>query len=272
MALPGGNLIYTADDLYTVVPSAPNANVVERSFICTPATALLQTAATGFVTNDIILLAPIPGNAVLVDWVIRVPQLDTGATMRLDVGDNVVLSGAVNITTSTTTANVTQTTAGGTFTLTASASTASFASTGFLMVNGQLIAYTAITGSTFTGCNAQLGNVNIPPGSLVQQAANTQVYSAVVVPQSAVGITLFPWGAVSSTTWTTATSKPGAIPVRYAAPFNTQPPVGQPNFSVPAQQGQRYFTMDFNAGPGTYSAPSVAITGSIRYYMTGYVV
>lgn len=265
------NFVYTADDLYTGSPSAPNANLVRRSFVCTLATMLGQTGATGVGLGDIILLAPIPGNVMLTDFVIRIPELDTGSSIAYDVGDNVILSGATNINVSTT-AQTTQATAGGTFTLTASASTASFTSTNaFLSINGCIIAYAALSGSTFTTCNAQFPNFSLPAGALIQQMGNQNVYGAVVLPNgSANAVSIHPDFAVSGTAVTTSTSKPGALPVRYAAPFITQPSGTNP--AVPAQIGQRYFSLVIHTAPGTYNAPAVPITGHIDYFLTGYPV
>lgn len=41
-----------------------------------------------FVVNDILYLAPIPNGFVLLGFLIDLPQLDTGTSLTIDVGDN----------------------------------------------------------------------------------------------------------------------------------------------------------------------------------------
>lgn len=264
-------VIYQADDATLPAFSAPNANAVVRPFIATPATMLTASGAAGLLIGDAIQLAPIPPGAVLYDFEIRIPELDTGSAVTYDVGDNVVLSGATNGVTSGV--QTVPAALGTSFTLTASASTAGFTSTnGFLMINGVMFGYGALSGSTFTTVYGGVPGMVIPSGSLIQQAGNMAAYTAIAAVQSGSAIVIKPAFSISSTTVATSTAKPGALPVAYKAPFNTYPnPAVGPNPAVPAQIGQRWFCLSIHASPTTYNPPAVPITGWIAYYLKGYI-
>ena len=262
--------IYFADTAILPPVMVPDSASVELPFIATLATMLLQTGAAGFLIGDVICLAPIPGKCTLLGYEVRIPEMDTGSAVTFDLGDNQILSGAINGTVGTA---FTTPALGTSFTLTAAASTASFTATnGLLMVNGILIGYASLSGSTFVTCYSSVAGVVIPKGSLIQQAGNTAAYQAAAAVQAGSAIALSPWGSVSSTTVATATALPGAIPAVYGAPFNTSSPPGTPNLAVPAIIGQQWLTLKIHASPNTYNAATIPITGSIRYSASGYYV
>jgi hypothetical protein len=260
--------IYFADTAVLPSKSQPNAAAMEDSFIATLATMLLQTGAAGFLIGDVICLAPIPGGCTLQDYEVNIPELDTGSAVTFDLGDNQILAAATSGTVGTA---FTTPALGTSFTLTAAASTASFTATnGLLMVNGILIGYASLSGSTFVTCYSSVAGVVIPKGSLIQQAGNTAAYQAIAAVQAGSGIVLLSWGSVSSTTVATATAVPSAIPAGYSSPFNTTPPPGTPNPVVPAIIGQQWLTLKIHASPTTYNAATTPITGRINYTMRGY--
>lgn len=259
--------IYFADDISLGAITAPNSQAIERPFKATLATMLGTTGAAGVLIGDVICLAPIPGNCVLSGYEIRVPELDTGSAVTYDVGDNVVLSGAINGTVGT---GFTTPALGTSFTLTAAASTSGFTATnGVLMINGHLFGYASLSGSTFVTVYADAPGIVIPAGSLIQQAGNFAAYQAAAAVQAGKGINMVPYGSLSDTSWASATALPGALPAAYIAPYTTVDYSRNP--PVPSQIGQTYFCMKIHASPTTYNAPSVAITGSIRYAMKGQV-
>ena len=262
--------IYYADTALLPAISVPDSSSSEQSFIATLATMLLQTGAAGFLIGDIILLAPIPGGCTLNGYEVRIPELDTGSAVTFDLGDNTILSSATNGTVGTA---FTTPALGTSFTLTAAASTSSFTATnGLLMVNGILISYASLSGSTFVTCYSSVAGMVIPKGSLIQQAGNTAAYQAAAAVQAGQGIDLFPWGSISSTTVATATAVPSAIPAVYGQPFNTSSPPGTPNPAVPAIIGQQWFLLRFHASPTTYNAATTPIVGSIRTNAKGYYI
>jgi len=257
--------VYFGDDSNLPAITAPNSQLCERPFKATLATMLATTGAAGVLIGDIICLAPIPGNCVLSGYEVRIPELDTGSAVTYDLGDNVVLSGAVNGTVGTA---FTTPALGTSFTLTAGASTSGFTATnGVLMINGYLFGYASLSGSTFVTVYSQTPGIVIPAGALIQQAGNFAAYQAIAAVQAGGAIALLPWGSVSASTLATTTALPGALPANYVAPFTTVDYSRNP--AVPAQIGQTWFALKIHASPTTYNPPSVAITGSIRYAMKG---
>lgn len=264
------NITYLADD--AALPAFSGPTLLRRPFIGTTANMLAASGAAAIGLGDAILLAPLSSGCMLADFEIRIPQLDSGATaaIRYNVGDNVVLAGAVGGTTSGV--QTVPAAFGTTFTLTASASTASFAATnGFLTINGLLYGYAALAGSTFTGVVGQTPGVVIPSGSLIQQCGNFAAYGAAVAQGNLAGTVIRPGFSVSGAAVATTTSRPAAVPVKYAFPVNTFPnPAVGPQPSIPTQIGPRWFILSINAAAATYSAPTVPITGYVDYYNPGY--
>lgn len=253
--------IYFADDAVTGAFGAGTKGAITRSFTGTLATMLLQTGAAGFLIGDVICLAPIPGGCILDNYEVNIPEVDTGSAVTYDLGDNQVLSSAASGTVGTafTTAAI-----GTSQTITAAASTSSFTSTNaVIMINGILFGYASLSGSTFVTAYASVAGIPIPKGALIQQAGNFSAYQAVAVVQSASGISLLPWGSVSSTTVATATAVPSALPAVYGGVYNT---VGSVNPPVPTQIGQTWFALKVHASPTTYNAATVPITGFIQYH------
>lgn len=265
------NVIYPGDDSGLAAFSGPT--LLRRPFIATPTAMLATSGAAALGLGDAILLAPLSQGCMLADFEIRVPQLDSNATaaIKYNVGDNVVLAGAVSGLTSGV--QTVPTVFGTTFTLTASASTASFAATnGFLTINGLLYGYAALAGSTFTGVTGQVPGVVIPSGSLIQQCGNLAVYGNAVAQGNLAGVVIKPGFNISGAAVATTTARPGAIPNKYAVAANTFPnPATGPQPAVPAQIGPRWFMLSLSAAPGTYSAPTVPITGYIDYYNPGLI-
>ena len=258
-----GQIYYGDDALYPAI-SADNSWGIERPFVATCATMLGQTTATGFLIGDLIVLAPLPVGAVMSGFEVRVPGIDSAAVATFDLGDNTILAGAVSGTVGTA---FTTPALGTSFTLTASASTAAFAATnGNIMINGHLFGYASLSGSTFVNVYSDQGGLYVPAGALIQQAANTAAYAQAVAITTGNGVTIFPWGSVSGTATATATAKPGGVPVRFGPVMNTVP---KPNPAVPTQIGQHFLTLRLRSSPTAYVAPSVPITGSVRYYMAG---
>lgn len=258
--------IYYADDAGIPQIGSSQSGDITRNFILTPATALKTTSAAGFLVGDILLLAPIPGGAILSDYNVAIPELDTGSAITYDLGDNLILSGATNINVGASN-GFTTAALGTSQTITAAASTASFTSTnGVLMINGIMFGYASLSGSTFVTAYSSVAGAVIPGGALIQQAGNFAAYQAIAAVQSGGAIILQPDFSVSSTTIATSTAVPSALPATYPVPWNT---VGIPNPPVPTQIGQLWFALKIHASPTTYNAPSVPITGYIRYGMLG---
>src|SRR5579872_4783061 len=153
--------IYSADDYQRPSIGAPNSNYIRRPFTATISTMLAQTGAAKFLLGDVILLAPIPPRVTLLDYRIYTPSMDSGGTPGVDVGDTKVLAGAI---TGITSGSVALPAPGTTFTLTATASTASFTATnGILMVaNGIIVNYESLSGSTFVNCRSSITGAVIP--------------------------------------------------------------------------------------------------------------
>ena len=93
--------IYFADTAILPPVMVPDSASVELPFIATLATMLLQTGAAGFLIGDVICLAPIPGKCTLLGYEVRIPEMDTGSAVTFDLGDNQILSGAINGTVGT---------------------------------------------------------------------------------------------------------------------------------------------------------------------------
>ena len=265
--------IYFADTAVLPSKSQPNAAAMEDSFIATLATMLLQTGAAGFLIGDVICLAPIPGGCTLQDYEVNIPALDSGSVaVSYDLGDNQILSTAASGTVGTA---FTTPALGTSFTLTAAASTAGFTATnGLLMVNGILIGYASLSGSTFVTCYSSVAGQVIPKGALIQQAGNTAAYQAAALEgTTSYGMILLPWGSISAgatAVVVTTTAIPSALPASYPTPFNTSSPPGTPNLAVPANIGQLWLTLKIHASPGTYNAATTPITGRMNYTMRGY--
>ena len=258
--------IYYADDAAIPAIGAATADAITRNFVLTPATALKTTGAAGFLIGDVLLLAPIPGGAILSDYTIAVPELDTGSAVTYDVGDNLILSGAISGTVGATN-GFTTAALGTSQTITAAASTSSFTATnGVVMINGILFGYASLSGSTFVTAYSSVAGVVIPGGALIQQAGNFSAYQAIVVVQTGGAVVINPGFSLSATTVATATAVPSALPATYPVPWNT---VGSVNPPVPTQIGQTWFALKIHASPTTYNAPAVPITGYIRYGMLG---
>ena len=258
--------IYYADDITNPAPSSPSADTITRHFIFTAATALTASGAAALLVGDFVCLAPIPGGAMLQNYQINVPDWDTGSTaLTLDVGDNLILSGATNLTVSTTA--FTTPVFGTSFTLTASASTSSFTATnGLLMVGNVLVGYASLSGSTFVTCYSGSPSTYVPAGSLIQQAGNTAVYASTVAMVSSATNIINPGFSIQGTTIVSATSKPAAIPAFYPVPWNTVPLT---NPAVPQNMSQTYFMLKIHASAGTWASGTLPLTGFIQYTMRG---
>lgn len=265
--------IYFADDYFSVgTIGGPTGGSVVRSFVLTPTTALAQTGvstSTGFLIGDTLMLTPIPAGAVIDDFLINVPEFDTGSTVTFDVGDTTIASGATSGTVAST-GGFTTAALGTSQTITASASTSSFTATNALiMINGYLFGYASLSGSTFVTAYCATPNVVIPGGALIQQAGNTNIYGAVIVVASGKGVTIKPWGNLSSTTWATATAGATTLPNTYGTPLQFANP--QVNPPVPTNilpHGQSFF-LKIHASPGTYNNSTVPLTGFISYHYRG---
>lgn len=246
----------------------PQTGVICQPFVFTYATALATTGAAGFAIGDFLCLAVIPPKAVVMDYFIDMAEVDTGTTATWDLGDNLILSGAVNGLTSGV--QTTPSSVGTSFTLTATASTASFTAThGLLMVNGHLISYAALSGSTFTTCYADTPSLVIPASSTILQAGNTGYYQqAMALGQSAESWAA-KWGNITGTSPVTSTVQANALPATYPTPWNTFQPV------VPyatgtgglAQIGPMYLMLKAHASPtGNPAFGTTKLTGWVEYY------
>jgi hypothetical protein len=264
--------IYGADTLNLPPIEGASSGLIINPFIATVNTMLSQptTAALGFLAGDLVLLSIIPPAAVMADYQIVLCNTDTSTGSTWSVGDSSIASGAVTGQLSST-SQTSPTSIGTSFTLTASASTASFASSGVLLVGSTLVQYGGISGSTFTTCYAQSPGVVWPAGTPIQQAANYAFYSAAV----AVGQSSHP-GVFTPNYWVANTSatfyaNPGQLPQSYVTPLNTwNAAVG----AYPPTYGQVapiYFLLRCAASATTnptYTA-SNQFVGWISYYIRG---
>lgn len=48
---------------------------------------LFTVPAAGFIINDTVLLCPIPLGTIVLEWMVDVPALDSGTTVRIELGD-----------------------------------------------------------------------------------------------------------------------------------------------------------------------------------------
>src|SRR5580658_2585743 len=133
--------IYSADTLNLPPISGPGTGEIVQPFIATVNTMLAQptTAALGFLAGDLVLLAQIPQRAILTDYRVVMCNTDTSTGITWGLGDTSIASGAV--TGQTSGSQTTPTSIGTSFTLTASASTSGFASSGVLLVGNVLVQY-----------------------------------------------------------------------------------------------------------------------------------
>jgi hypothetical protein len=248
---------YFADDYTQPSISNPISTAVIRPFKLSVAKALLTTAASGFLINDVIYLAPIPGGVELVDYNIDMPSLDSGTTVTEGVGDDQVLAGAVTGAVSTT-PQTTPSSLATSFTLTAAASTASFASTGLLNVNGVKITYGGISGSTFTTCYANQTGVVLPAGAVIAQCGNQAAYvTGSTVGQNGTGY-LYPQASAAVH---------GSLPGNYNQPFQV---AGVGSAGQVLNVGGNSILMRITASPtGNPSFTTAVITGYIAYVPKG---
>lgn len=270
--------IYPADTLLLppIAGSGQGSGEIVQPFIATVNTMLgynnpSGTAAAGFLASDLILLSVIPPGAVLTGYRVLLPATDTSTGSTWGLGDTSVASGAVTGQLSTT-AQTTPANIGTSFTLTASASTASFASSGYLVVgNGLLVQYGGLSGSTFTTCYASSPNFMIPAGAPIQQIANTLFYNAAVaIGQSSHAGLFAPDYWIANTTLTALLPK-FQLPQAYPYGYNTMnPAVGAypPTFG---NVNPIYFVLECGANATTN--PSYASTaqfvGHIQYMLRG---
>lgn len=264
---------YFADSIGQPSRDTPSSDQVNTGFKLTYHTALAAAGApAGFLINDYLVLAPLPTSGFALDeyW-IDMPSTDGATTVTWDLGDNQVLAGAVTgkvSTASFTTPALPQTP----FTLTASASTASFTATnGLLMVGGVMISYAALSGSTFTTCYAAVQNFTVPGGAIIQQAGNTAAYNAVaVVSQNAESFLSSQFGNITGTTATAATLVSAALPAMIASSYSTGFGVS-PAIATPYNLGPLFFMLKCHASPAsnpTYT--TAAIKGWHRGHYIGF--
>ena len=260
--------LYLSDDLRNPAISEQDSGFVRRRFTASTATMLAQTGATTMLTGDVILLAPIGRKSLLTDFRIYVPDLDDGggsASVTLDVGDTQVLSGAVTAVTK----NAQTTPAVGTaFTLTATASTASFTATnGLLMVGEYPVIYESLSGSTFVNCRTAWPGVVFPDGTAIQQCGNTAAYqSAAVIGQGVAGVITDKFN-ITGTTITIAS--PIGTPAEIPSGFNTSSPATPGRPPTLGNIAPIYFTLRLSADINTAAAAGV-ITGWIGYHERGW--
>lgn len=259
--------IYTSDDLLKPSIASPSGDVIRRAFTCTVSTALAQTGATKWLLGDVILLCPIPPRCRLWDYRVYVPNLDSGSAVTLDLGDSQVLAGAI---TGITKGSVAFPAVGSTFTLTATASTSSFTSTnGLLSVNGVLVNYESLSGSTFVNCRSYIGTGVIPDGAPINQCGNTAAYqSNIALGQNAVGY------ADHNTYWLTGGSVTlstvlNATPVDFPATYQTAAlKVGATGPTFGNVGPEFFLTLRIHTAVNTVVTTGV-ITGWITYSMLG---
>ena len=265
--------IYSSDTLGLPPISGPISNETTNLFIATINTMLAQptTAALGFLAGDIILLSIIPGGGVLTDYRVAMPATDTSTGITWSLGDSSIASGAVTGQTSST-AQTTPTSIGTSFTLTASASTASFAASGLLLVGSTLVQYGAITGSTFTTCYAQSPGVVWAGGTPIQQAANYAfLNAAVAIGRSSLTGVIGPDYWVTSTPTATFFAPSNTLPQPYVTPYNTFNPATGGYPPTLGQLAPVYFLMRCGASATTNPtyASTAQIVGAIRYVVRG---
>lgn len=267
--------IYASDTLTLPPIQGVSSSLIVQPFIATVNTMLAQptTAALGFLAGDLVLLTIIPPGAVLCNYQVVLCNTDTSTGSTWSLGDSSIASGAVTGQLSTT-AQTSPSSIGTSFTLTASASTASFASSGVLMVGSTLVQYGGITGSTFTTCYAQSPSIVWPAGTPIQQAANYAFYSAAVaVSQSSQPGVLSPNYWVAGTSGVTATfyANTGQLPQPYGTALNTWNPATGGYPPTFGQTGPIYFMLRCahaaTTNP-TYSATNQFV-GWIEYFIRG---
>jgi hypothetical protein len=262
--------LYTADDYYWVSKSTPATHYVRRNFSCTIATALAQTSAAAFLAGDIILLAPLPQRCWFTDYRVYTPQMDSNVspTLAVNVGDTQVLAGAVTGIVST--AVTLPATIGNTFTLTATASTSSFASTnGLLLVGNILVLYESLSGSTFVNCRSYLNKVTIQPGWGIQQCGNLSAYQAASTFGQVASVLNENYAESSANTFVNSTVTLNSVPVFMPNASNTA--AAQSNNTGPTLGNIGpfyYFLMQISTAAATQATTGI-ITGWVGYTMTG---
>jgi hypothetical protein len=225
---------------------------------------LNQTGAAKFLLGDIILVCRMPPRSYLIDYRIYVPGWDTSTGLSWDVGDTQVLAGAKNGVVS---GAVAIPASGTTFTLTATASTASFTATnGLLMVgNGIIVNYESLSGSTFVNCRTNSPSGVIPDQAIIQQCGNTAAYQAVALTgrSSVAGVITPDYNNTAANTFVTSTAVQNGTPALFGNAINTAPAAAVTNVNP------FYFTMRFHAAITTLAASPLVCSGWVGYFMTG---
>lgn len=261
--------VYTADDLSAPSPSLPGAGAIPRKFKVTISTALAQTGAAKFLVGDLILLAPIPPQCNFYNYHISVPEVDSSTGWACDLGDTQVLANAV---TAITSGSVALPAIGTTFTLTATASTASFTSTnGALMVGDNMIVnYESLSGSTFVNCRTFTTGGVIPNGAAIQQLGNTAAYqSNSQAGQGAAGVITPDYSIVVANAVVTSTAVANAVPAVIPSAYMTSAlKIGATGPTFGNQQ-PFYLMMRCHSAITTVVTTGVMV-GWIQYYMMGF--
>lgn len=263
--------VYLADDLLAPSPSMPNSGAIRRKFKATLATMLAQTGAAKFLLGDLILLAPLPPQCNFTSYRIYMPNTDTGSGASVDLGDTQVLANAV---TAISSGSVAIPAAGTTFTLTATASTASFTSTNAVLLVGDnlIVNYESLSGSTFVNCRTFANGGVIPNGAAIQQLGNTAAYQAASTAGMAnlAGVITPDYSIVAANAVVTSTSVQNGTPVVMPSGFMTSTPKIGASGPTFGNQQPFYLMMRFHAAVTTLGTTTNAITGWIDYYMQGF--
>lgn len=263
--------VYLADDLSAPSPSLPNSGFITRKFTATIKTFLAQTGAAKPLLGDLLLLAPIPPQANFISYRIYCPNMDTGSGASLDLGDTQVLA---NTVTAITSGSVALPAPGTTFTLTATASTASFTSTnGALMVGDNIIInYESLSGSTFVNCRTFATGGVIPNGAAIQLLTNTAAYAAASTAgcANAAGVITPDYSIVAANAIVTSTSVQNGTPVVMPPAYMTSAlKIGATGPTFGNQQPY-YLMLRFHAAVTTLGTNTNAITGWLQYYLQGF--